>query len=99
MSFFNGVRVFLRSYSWWYDGGMKEKTSVTLSPEVLIGIDRLAGSKRSRSAFIDEVLRQYLRERTKVVREARDVEIINRNAKRLNRDAEDGLEDQAPDEW
>jgi metal-responsive CopG/Arc/MetJ family transcriptional regulator len=78
---------------------MKEKTSVTLSPEVLTGIDRLAGSKRSRSAFIDEVLRQYLRERTKVVREARDVEIINRNAKRLNRDAEDGLEDQAPDEW
>jgi metal-responsive CopG/Arc/MetJ family transcriptional regulator len=78
---------------------MKEKTSVTLSPEVLAGIDRLAGSKRSRSAFIEDVLRQYLRERDKAVRDARDVEIINRHAKRLNRDAEDGLEDQAPEEW
>ena len=78
---------------------MKEKTSVTLSPEVLTGIDRLAGSKQSRSAFIDDVLRQYLRERVKAVRDARDVEIINRHAKRLNRDAEDGLEDQAPEEW
>jgi metal-responsive CopG/Arc/MetJ family transcriptional regulator len=77
---------------------MKEKTSVTLSPEVLTGIDRLAGSKQSRSAFIDDVLRQYLRERVKAVRDARDVEIINRHAKRLNRDAEDGLEDQAPEE-
>jgi len=36
---------------------MKEKTSVTLSPEVLTGIDRLAGSKLSRSAFIEKVLR------------------------------------------
>ena len=78
---------------------MKEKTSVTLSPEVLTGIDRLAGSKQSRSAFIEDVLRQYLRERVKAVRDARDVEIINRHAKRLNRDAEDGLEDQAPEEW
>jgi metal-responsive CopG/Arc/MetJ family transcriptional regulator len=78
---------------------MKEKTSVTLSPEVLTGIDRLAGSKQSRSAFIDDVLRQYLRERVKAVRDARDVEIINRHAKRLNRDAEDGLEDQAPEGW
>jgi metal-responsive CopG/Arc/MetJ family transcriptional regulator len=78
---------------------MKEKTSVTLSPEILTGIDRLAGSKRSRSAFIEDVLRQYLQERVKAARDARDVEIINRHAKRLNRDAEDGLEDQAPEEW
>jgi metal-responsive CopG/Arc/MetJ family transcriptional regulator len=78
---------------------MKEKTSVTLSREVLTGIDRIAGEKRSRSAFIEDVLRQYLRERVKAARDARDIEIINRNVKRLNRDAEDGLEDQAPEEW
>jgi metal-responsive CopG/Arc/MetJ family transcriptional regulator len=77
---------------------MKEKTSVTLSPDVLTGIDRLSGSKRSRSAFIDDVLRQYLREQVKAERAARDIAIINRYAKELNRDAEDGLEDQAPDE-
>lgn len=75
---------------------MKEKTSVTLSSEVLVGIDRLAGKKQSRSAFIEDVLRRYLRERARAQRDARDLEIINRNAVRLNRDAEDGLDDQAP---
>jgi metal-responsive CopG/Arc/MetJ family transcriptional regulator len=75
---------------------MKEKTSVTLSPEVLKGIDRLAGSKQSRSAFIETILQQYLRQRARAQRDARDMEIINRNAERLNRDALDGLEYQAP---
>lgn len=56
----------------------------------------MAGPKKSRSAFIEAVLQQYLRERTRAQRDARDVEIINRNAERLNRDAEDGLEYQAP---
>ena len=77
---------------------MKEKTSVTLSSEVLAGIDRIAGSKQSRSAFIETVLQQYLRQRARAQRDARDVEIINRNAERLNRDAEDGLEDQATED-
>jgi metal-responsive CopG/Arc/MetJ family transcriptional regulator len=77
---------------------MKEKTSVTLSPEVLAGIDRLAGSKRSRSAFIEDVLRQYLRDKTRAERSARDLAILNKYAKELNVDAEDGLEDQAPEE-
>jgi metal-responsive CopG/Arc/MetJ family transcriptional regulator len=77
---------------------MKEKTSVTLSPEILVGIDRLAGSKRSRSAFIENVLRQYLRERVKAERRARDMAILNRYADELNRDAEEGLDEQAPEE-
>ena len=77
---------------------MKEKTSITLSREVLTGIDRVAGSKQSRSAFIEAVLQQYLRQRTRAQRDARDIELINRNAEKLNRDAEDGLEDQAPEE-
>ena len=75
---------------------MKEKTSVTLSKEVLKGIDRLAGPEQSRSAFIENVLREHLRARERAERDARDIAIINRNAKRLNRDAEDGLDLQAP---
>ncbi len=75
---------------------MKEKTSITLSREVLTGIDRLAGSKQSRSAFIENVLQQHLRQRARAQRNARDVAIINRNAEKLNRDALDGLDDQAP---
>ena len=75
---------------------MKEKTSVTLSKEVLNGIDRVAGSKQSRSAFIEAVLTQYLRQRARAERGARDLAIINRSAEKLNRDALDGLERQAP---
>jgi len=78
---------------------MKEKTSITLSREVLTGIDRIAGSRQSRSAFVEAVLLQYLRDRVRAQRDARDMEIINQHAKSLNRDAEDGLEDQASEEW
>lgn len=78
---------------------MKEKTSITLSREVLTGIDRVAGSRQSRSAFIEAILQQYLRQRARAQRDARDVELINRHAEKLNRDAEDGLEDQFPEEW
>jgi metal-responsive CopG/Arc/MetJ family transcriptional regulator len=77
---------------------MKEKTSVTLSREVLTGIDRITGPRQSRSAFIETVLLQYLRDRDRARRDARDIEIINRHAEKLNRDAEDGLDEQAPQE-
>jgi metal-responsive CopG/Arc/MetJ family transcriptional regulator len=75
---------------------MKEKTSVTLSKDVLTAIDRLAGTKKSRSAFIDNVLREHLQELARARRDAREIAIINRNADRLNREAEDALEYQAP---
>jgi metal-responsive CopG/Arc/MetJ family transcriptional regulator len=75
---------------------MKEKTSITLSREILTAIDRAAGSKQSRSAFIEAVLAQYLRQKSRAERGARDLMIINRNAEQLNRDASDGLEYQAP---
>lgn len=77
---------------------MKEKTSVTLSPDVLTGIDRLAGSKRSRSAFIEDILRQYLKERVKAERGARDLAILNKFADELNAEAEDVLRYQAPED-
>lgn len=75
---------------------MKEKTSITLSKEVLAGIDRVAGSRQSRSAFIESVLQRYLKQRERARRDARDLAIINRNAEQLNRDALHGLEYQAP---
>lgn len=75
---------------------MKEKTSITLTREVLAAIDRVAGPKQSRSAFIEIVLSKYLREQERVRRDARDIEIINRHAEELNREAIDVLEYQAP---
>jgi len=77
---------------------MKEKTSVTLSPEVLAGIDRLAGTKHSRSAVIERVLRKYLREQAKAATEARDLALLDDAADRLNMEAADVLDYQAADE-
>ncbi len=77
---------------------MKEKTSITLSKEVLAGIDRIAGSKQSRSAFIEAVLAQYLRRQKRAQIEARDLELINRAADELNPEVEDVLRYQATEE-
>ncbi len=78
-------------FFWWYNGSMKEKTSITLSKEVLTAIDRIAGSKQSRSSFIEAVLAQYLRKRTRAQVEARDLELINKAANELNAEVEDIL--------
>ena len=74
---------------------MKEKTSITLSREVLTGIDRMAGSKQSRSAFIEFVLTCYLVEQARAARDARELELINRHADELNAEVEDVLRYQA----
>jgi metal-responsive CopG/Arc/MetJ family transcriptional regulator len=76
---------------------MKEKTSITLSKEVLAGIDRIAGSKQSRSAFIEAVLRQYLRRRARAQIEARDLELLNKAADELSAEVEDILRYQDPE--
>ncbi len=68
---------------------MKEKTSITLSSEVLAKIDRLAGAKSSRSALIERGLRRYLFERARAAINARDLEKINRTADQLNAEAAD----------
>jgi metal-responsive CopG/Arc/MetJ family transcriptional regulator len=75
---------------------MKEKTSITLSGDVLAAIDRIAGSKQSRSAFIECVLREFLRQRARVAVQARDLERLNAAAQRLNAEASDVMEYQAP---
>jgi metal-responsive CopG/Arc/MetJ family transcriptional regulator len=77
---------------------MKEKTSITLSTDVLTGIDHLAGSKKSRSAVIEHVLRQYLREQAHLRVQARDVELMNRHADEFNREVADVLDYQVLDE-
>jgi len=70
---------------------MKIKTSITLSEEVLREIDQISGESRNRSAFIENAIQDYLKKRAKKIRDDRDLEILNRNSKRLNREAEDVL--------
>jgi metal-responsive CopG/Arc/MetJ family transcriptional regulator len=74
---------------------MKAKTSITLSEDLLAKIDRMTGSKGSRSALIERVLREYLRDRARAAQHARDLARINRAASRLNREASEALEYQA----
>ncbi len=77
---------------------MKEKTSITLSKEVLAAVDRIAGSNQSRSAFIEAVLAQYLRKQARAQVEARDLELINKAADELNAEVEHVLRYQATPE-
>jgi metal-responsive CopG/Arc/MetJ family transcriptional regulator len=75
---------------------MKQKTSITLSEEVLRELERLAGAGESRSAYIERVLRRHFRRRAWMAEQTRDLERINAATGRLNAEAEDVLEYQAP---
>ncbi len=68
---------------------MRVKTSITLPEELLDTIDR---TDPNRSAFIERASRAYLARLEKAKREARDMQIINANADRLNKEAMDVLE-------
>jgi len=77
---------------------MKEKTSITLSTDLLQKIDHATGTGVSRSAFIESVLQLYFRERARKKIQARDLERLNAAAERLNAEAEEVLGYQALDE-
>lgn len=70
---------------------MKVKTSITLSEDVLVAIDRVIGESESRSAFIENLIRDYIVKRAKQLQEDKDLEILNKNFDRLNQEAEDVL--------
>lgn len=71
--------------------GMKVKTSITLSDEVVLLLERHSGQFKNRSDLIETAIRSYIAELDRKVREDRDIEIINRNADRLNEEAMDVL--------
>ena len=68
---------------------MRVKTSITLPDDLLTAIDQ---TESNRSAFIERASRAYLARLEKAKREARDIEIINSRADRLNEEAQDVLE-------
>ena len=78
---------------------MKEKTSITLSSDVLAQVDRTAGSKASRSAFIEGVLREHFKAKVREAINARDLELINAHADYLARESRDLDAYQTPIEW
>ena len=75
---------------------MKTKTSIILSGTVLHGIDEHAADFRSRSEFIETAVRYFLAYLNRREAERKDLEIINRCADALNKEAEDVLNYQVP---
>jgi hypothetical protein len=67
---------------------VRVKTSITL-PSELLGLDRV---NENRSALLDRPPLAYLARLESDERDRRDLDIINRNAERLNREAVDTLE-------
>jgi metal-responsive CopG/Arc/MetJ family transcriptional regulator len=74
---------------------MKTKTSLTLSEDLVASIDKLAGPKVSRSAYVEQILREYVDRRTQARQDAREVASINRHAAQLNAEMLDALSCQA----
>jgi metal-responsive CopG/Arc/MetJ family transcriptional regulator len=71
---------------------MKVKTSITLSEETLQAVDRLAKAGGGRSQLIEVALREFLSRRKRGERDARDLAVLNRDAKALNAEMADILE-------
>jgi metal-responsive CopG/Arc/MetJ family transcriptional regulator len=67
---------------------MRVKTSVTLPEDLLSRIDDVG---TNRSAFLEKASRAYLASLERARRNARDLEILNANADRLNAEAVDAL--------
>ena len=68
---------------------MRVKTSITLPSDLLMALDRI---DKNRSALLERAARAYLAQLERELRDRRDIEIINRNADELNREAADVLE-------
>ena len=80
-----------------YIGGMKVKTSITLSEDVLKAIDKRAKQfKKNRSDFIETAVWAFIGQLIRDEQNARDLEIINRRADFLNQEAADVLAYQVP---
>lgn len=70
---------------------MKVKTSITLSKSILKEIDLIISKSGNRSLFIEEAIKNYLIHKKRNLRNKNDLDIINRSADELNKEADDIL--------
>lgn len=68
---------------------------MTLAEETVRAIDEMKGRRMNRSRFIEEAVLAHLERERRRRRDARDLEILDRNAERLNQEVEDVLAYQA----
>jgi len=72
-----------------YDYLVRVKTSITLPAELLERVDRVYSN---RSAFLERAALVYLARLEQSHRDRKDIAIINRHARRLNRGTRETLE-------
>lgn len=72
----------------------KEKISVSLSGELLMAMDAVAGST-GRSAFVERAIRAYLKRMVRRHHNERDLALINAHAHAINRESDGLLEFQS----
>jgi len=70
---------------------MKVKTSISLPQDLVRQIDGLAGQHGNRSTLIERAIREFLAAQARRQRELQDLDILNRRADALNKEAEDVL--------
>jgi Arc/MetJ-type ribon-helix-helix transcriptional regulator len=70
---------------------MKQKTSVTLSEDVVAGVKRATRRGESRSEAIDRLLRERLADEAARLGHTAEVERLNRHADALNAEGRDVL--------
>jgi metal-responsive CopG/Arc/MetJ family transcriptional regulator len=76
---------------------MKVKTSITLSQELLKIVDKRARQcQKNRSDFIETAVWTFIDRALRDEQNAKDLEILNRRAEVLNREAADVLAYQVP---
>lgn len=74
---------------------MKSKTSITLSETVLEELDKVIGRAENRSVVIERAIEDYLQKLKKAEHYRRELALLDRHAKKLNKEAEDVLSYQA----
>jgi metal-responsive CopG/Arc/MetJ family transcriptional regulator len=71
--------------------GIKVKTSITLSEDLLEAIDQWSTLFKNRSEFIESAIRAFIDQKIRDEQNAKDLAIINRQVERLNKEAADVL--------
>jgi metal-responsive CopG/Arc/MetJ family transcriptional regulator len=67
---------------------MKKKTSITLSDDLLVKIDKNLGNFKNRSNFLENAAKNYLEQLSRSESDRRDRKIIDRKAAAMNKEAE-----------
>ena len=74
---------------------MKVKTSVTLTEGLVEELDEMTDEDSNRSQMIERAVAEFIERQRRQLRDARDLEILNRSADELNQEIDDVLTYQA----